>query len=157
MNTQIRAARISDYDHLCSLFAEENQFHARLVPAYIQATADVLTQEELQEFIDSRSQCLLVSEDRDGLLGAIIVSIKDDPEYRWKKGRRSGYVEDLIVTAAAQGRGIGKQLMEAARQWVIAQGVQTIELHVWTENAGACRFYESLGLKSVQHLMSWEL
>jgi ribosomal protein S18 acetylase RimI-like enzyme len=157
MNAQIREACISDYEHLCTLFAEENQFHARLVPMYIQTAPHVLTQEELKEFLTSRTHCLFVCEDSHALMGAIIVSLKDDPEDRWKKRRHTGYIEDLIVTATAQGRGIGKQLMEAARGWVVAQGIQTIELHVWNANAGACNFYESLGLRSVQRRMTWEL
>lgn len=157
MNTQIREASIADYEHLCTLFAEENQFHARLVPAYIQTTPHVLTQEELQEFLMSRAQHLFVYEDSDAILGAIIVSLKDEPEDRWKKRQRIGYIDDLIVTRTAQGRGIGKQLMEAARNWVLSQGIQTIELHVWNANVGACHFYESLGLRSIQRRMTWEL
>jgi ribosomal protein S18 acetylase RimI-like enzyme len=47
--------------------------------------------------------------------------------------------------------------MQAARHWVASQDVQTIELHVWEANTGARRFYESLGLRSVQRRMIWKL
>ncbi|MGC9394598.1 MAG: GNAT family N-acetyltransferase [Anaerolineae bacterium] len=157
MNRRIREAGMADFDRLRALFVEENEFHAQLVPAYIQVTPHVLTREELQAFLDSRTHRLFVCEDGDTLLGAVIVSLKDTAEDRWNKPRRCGYIADLIVTTTAQGHGIGRQLMQAARRWVVSQGVQTIELHVWEANAGAYRFYESLGLRSVQCRMTWEL
>lgn len=156
MKLQIREAGIADFDRLCALFAEENRFHAQLVPAYIQMTSQVLTREELQASLDRRTHQLYVCEDGDALLGAVIVSLRDTVEDRWNKSHLYGYIEDLIVTATARGRGVGRRLMQAARCWVTSQGVQTIELHVWEANTGACRFYESLGLRSVQRRLTWE-
>ncbi|MFN2108647.1 MAG: GNAT family N-acetyltransferase [Anaerolineae bacterium] len=157
MNIQIREAGIADFERLSALFVEENRFHAQLVPAYIQVTSPVLTREELQAFLDSRTHQLYVCEDGDTLLGAVIVSLKDTAQDRWNRPRLCGYIEDLIVTATARGHGVGRQLMQATRRWVASQGVQTIELHVWEANTGARRFYESLGLHSVQQRMIWEL
>ena len=157
MKIQVREAGIADFDRLCALFAEENRFHAQLVPAYIQVTPQVLTREELLAFLDSQIHRLFVCADGDTLLGAIIVSLKDTAENRWNKPYLCGYIDDLIVTSTTQGRGIGRQLMHAARRWVASQGVQIIELHVWEANTGARRFYESLGLCSVQRRMTWEL
>lgn len=156
MKLQIREAVIADFDRLSALFVEENRFHAQLVPAYIQVTSLVLTRDELRAFLDKRTHQLYVCEDGDTLLGAVIVSLKDTAEDRWNKPYLCGYIEDLVVTSTARGRGIGRQLMQAARSWVVSQGVRTIELHVWEANTGACRFYESLGMHSVQRRMTWE-
>jgi ribosomal protein S18 acetylase RimI-like enzyme len=157
MKIQVREARGADFERLSALFAEENRFHAQLVPAYVQVTSPVLTREELRAFLDSPTDRLFVCEDGVDLLGAVIVSLQNSPEDRWNKSRLCGYIEDLIVTATARGRGVGRQLMQAARRWVMAQGVQTIELHVWETNTGARHFYESLGLLTVQCRMTWEL
>ena len=157
MKLQIREAVIADFDRLSALFVEENRFHAQLVPAYIQATSPVLTRDELRAFLDSRIHQLYVCEDDGTLLGAVIVSLKDTAEDRWNKPYLCGYIEDLVVTSTARGRGIGRQLMQAARHWVTSRGVHTIELHVWEANTGARRFYESLELQTVQRRMTWEL
>lgn len=157
MKIQVRAARAADFDGLVALFSEENELHVRLVPAYIQATAQVLTRKELQTFLDSRTCRLFVCEEGDTLLGVIIVSLQETAGLRWNRPRLYGYIEDLIVTASARERGVGRQLMQAAQRWVASQGVQTIELHVWEVNTGARRFYESLGLQTVQRRMTWEL
>jgi len=157
MKIQVREARAADFDGLVALFGKENELHAQLVPAYIQTTPHVLTRKELQAFLDSRTHRLFVCEDGYTLLGAVIVALQETVEDRWNKPRLCGYIEDLIVTASARGRGVGRQLMQAARRWVMAQGVQTIELHVWEVNTGAHHFYESLGLQTVQRRMTWEL
>ncbi|MBN1660793.1 MAG: GNAT family N-acetyltransferase [Anaerolineae bacterium] len=157
MNVKVREADESDFESLCTLFAEENRFHASLVPEYIKTTPQVLTQEELRDFLTSNTKRLFICENESALLGAIIVSLKDESENRWNQSRRTGYIDDLIVTKTARGRGVGRQLMEIARDWVLSQGVQVIELHVWEANVVACRFYESLGLKSIQRRMVWKL
>lgn len=157
MNGQVREANASDFAALCTLFAEENRFHAALVPEYIKTTPQILTQEEWRDFLTSSTTRVFVCAHEAALLGAIIVAVKDEPENRWQQSRRTGYIEELIVTQTARGRGIGKQLMEIARDWVLSQGVQVMELHVWEANTGAWRFYESLGLKSVQRRMVWKL
>jgi ribosomal protein S18 acetylase RimI-like enzyme len=157
MNVRVREANESDFGSLCMLFAEENRFHAALVPEYIKTTPQILTQEEWRDFLTSSTTRLFVCANEAALLGAIIVALKDEPENRWQQSRRTGYIEDLIVTETARGRGIGKQLMEIVRDWVLSQGVQVMELNVWEANAGACRFYESLGFKSVQRRMVWTL
>ena len=157
MKIQVREARAADFEGLVALFSQENELHAQLVPAYIQATPQVLTREELQAFLDSRTHRLFVCEDGDKLIGAVIVVLQETAEDRWNKPRLCGYIEDLIVASTARGRGVGSQLMQAARRWVASQGVQTIELHVWEVNTGARRFYESLGLRTVQRRMTWEL
>ena len=58
------------------------------------------------------------------------------------------------MTASARRCGIGKQLIKAVEAWVVSQGIQTIELHVWEENKGTRQFYESIGFMSVQRRMS---
>ena len=157
MTHHIRSAKLSDYDSLCRLFEEENRFHVQLVPAYVRATTDVLTREELQAFLESQTQHLVVCAGATDLIGVILISLQDQREDRWKPARRIGYIEELTVAADARGQGIGKLLMQAAREWVLSKGVQTIELHVWEANVPAQRFYERLGLRNVRRRMTWDL
>ena len=108
MTARVREANESDYKSLCALFVEENRFHAALVPEYIKDTLHVLTQEELRGFVTDPTNRLFVCENDGDLLGAIIASVKDEGENRWKQARRTGYIEDLVVTKTAQGQGIGE-------------------------------------------------
>lgn len=56
-----------------------------------------------------------------------------------------GTIPLIAVTEAAQGRGIGKLLMEAAENWAKAQGWRLLHLEVFAENTHAQDFYQKLG------------
>jgi len=149
----IRTAIESDYLQLKSLFTEENRFHADLVPKYIQMTNDILKREELQEFLANTDSNIFVYEKNTELLGAIIISIREEKEDRWKKSRVIGYIDDLIVKSSARRNGIGKQLVAAARSWFFAQSIHNVELNVWETNTGSYQFYNALGFHTVQRRM----
>jgi predicted GNAT family N-acyltransferase len=53
-------------------------------------------------------------------------------------------LRQMVVSPAAQRRGIGRKLVEAAEAIAQARGVRTIELH---SRAYACDFYAKLGYR----------
>ncbi len=70
-----------------------------------------------------------------GLLAAAMVG--DD-------GHR-GWVYYLAVADAARGRGLGRELMDAAEAWLRARGCPKIQFMVRTDNTAVLDFYEHLG------------
>jgi GNAT superfamily N-acetyltransferase len=54
-------------------------------------------------------------------------------------------LNDLFVTPAARGRGVGRALMEAARQHAIQTGAKRLTLETTAENRTAWSLYEDLG------------
>jgi ribosomal protein S18 acetylase RimI-like enzyme len=56
------------------------------------------------------------------------------------------YVDDLCVDESSRGKGIGRQLMEYARDYAREQGCHNLTLHVWACNPEAEAFYAALGL-----------
>ena len=67
------------------------------------------------------------------------------------------YVDDLCVDEAARGKGIGRKLMEYARDYAAAQGCHNLTLHVWEGNPAAQAFYESMGMKTQYTCLEWVL
>ena len=55
------------------------------------------------------------------------------------------YLEDLVVSEAARGRGVGEALMAALAREVVARGALRLEWAVLDWNVHAIRFYERLG------------
>ncbi len=55
----------------------------------------------------------------------------------------------LDVEAEYRGRGVARRLMEQAEARVAASGALSMELHVFTRNEGAIRFYERLGYERI--------
>lgn len=56
-----------------------------------------------------------------------------------------GYVSVLVVTAGAEGRGVGRTLMAAGEAWARERGYHHLALDVFATNRHARTFYERLG------------
>lgn len=60
-------------------------------------------------------------------------------------GRRGLYLEDLYVTPAARGRGVGRALLEHLARIALERGCARFEWSVLDWNADAIAFYRALG------------
>ncbi len=69
-------------------------------------------------------------------------------------GRPGLYLEDLYVTPAARGRGLGKALLLHLARVALERGCGRMEWSVLDWNAPAIAFYESLGARRLQE---WEM
>ncbi len=63
------------------------------------------------------------------------------PDTEYFSGEARAYIERLATTAAAEGTGVGRQLMAWAEAWARSEGFRTIALDVFANNARARRFY----------------
>jgi len=63
------------------------------------------------------------------------------------RARPALYVEDLVVSEAARGAGVGEALMAALAREGIARGAMRIDWAVLDWNDGALRFYRRLGAR----------
>jgi ribosomal protein S18 acetylase RimI-like enzyme len=81
------------------------------------------------------SSTLLAAWDDDMLCGTVMVG---------HDGHR-GWVYYLAVPPDRRGEGIGRALMAAAEDWLVAQGAPKLNLMVRADNAAVKAFYERLG------------
>jgi GNAT superfamily N-acetyltransferase len=77
--------------------------------------------------------------DLDGAIGGICTVYYDIDSVRF--GRRA-WVEDLAVDPDQRSRGIGKALLDAAKDWGRERGASHLELDSSVVRADAHRFYE---------------
>lgn len=63
-------------------------------------------------------------------------------------GEEHGHVSDIVVTAAAEGLGVGRALMAAGEGWSRARGHRLLSLNVFEGNRRARSLYERLGFAS---------
>ena len=56
-----------------------------------------------------------------------------------------GWVYYLAVADSARGRGLGKELMDAAEAWLVENGLPKIQFMVRTDNTTVLDFYDHLG------------
>ena len=57
----------------------------------------------------------------------------------------STYIYDIEITEAHRGRGLGRQLLDAAESWSAEHGSTSVRLNVFAPNTTARALYESAG------------
>jgi ribosomal protein S18 acetylase RimI-like enzyme len=62
-------------------------------------------------------------------------------------GERHAHISVIAVTSAAEGRGVGRALMEHAENWARARGHGRLTLSVFESNRRAQRLYERAGFQ----------
>lgn len=89
-----------------------------------------------------RQEAILIATDAEGTrLGFIHLR----PETSGLTLERQGYVNALAVTAAAEGRGVGRALLAAGEAWARDQGFRFLTLEAFGDNRRARDFYARLG------------
>jgi ribosomal-protein-alanine N-acetyltransferase len=96
--------------------------------------------ESMRAFAGEPSAIALVAETMDGeLVGFVIVHVER------VAARRRGYLVTLDVAEEWRRRGLAGRLMREAETRTVAARARWMELHVFTGNEAAIRFYERLG------------
>jgi GNAT superfamily N-acetyltransferase len=87
---------------------------------------------------------VLVARDADRLLGYAMIRTADAAG-SWQWGDQVGILETLVVADSARGTGVGRELMDAARERLAEWGAQVMTISVIAGNEGAVRFYRREG------------
>lgn len=93
-----------------------------------------------------RVQTILVAEADAVLVGYVQLGDVEIPEVDARPGDQA--LHRIYVEAVWQGRGLGRELMEAALQHPRLEAAPRVFLTVWERNARAIRLYESLGFRT---------
>lgn len=87
---------------------------------------------------------VFVAEDEDGrALGFIHLNTVAD----YYSDTDTGHIADLVVDAAAAGRGVGTALVRFAEDWARQRGFTMLTLSVFPENQRARALYRRLGFR----------
>ena len=156
----IRPAAASDFERLCKLFEELDEFHRRGRPdLFVKPDGPAREFAEIETLIAGPESTILVAEDSafPHLIGLAAIRIRQTPALPVQPSRRIAEVTNLGVAKHARRHGVGRALMREARAWAVQQGVAAMELGVHEFNAGAIAFYEALGFRTVTRRLSARL
>ena len=148
MADNIRQARAEDVDLVAPLFDAYRQFYAQ--PSDL-ALARAFLAERL-----TRGESVIFVAERDGRpvgfvqLYPLFSSTAARPRRLW-------LLNDLYVAPEARSGGVGRALMDRARQLAEATDAVGLELATARTNVRAQRLYESLGYRIDEHFLRYEL
>ncbi|HZK48142.1 MAG TPA: GNAT family N-acetyltransferase [Thermoleophilia bacterium] len=134
---RVRQADARDLDALAALLEEIMAHHGVTRPP------EDAIRDTLRAILASTSHLSLVAEVAGNIVGtcSLIFSIST-----WSAGPVCE-VQDLIVTARHRGTGVGRLLLEAARDAALDRGCVRLFLYAEPFNLGAHAFYRSLGME----------
>ena len=100
--------------------------------------------ESMREFAEERNAIVRIAQKVSGDIAGFVIVHVERVAAEWR-----AYVVTLDVAVECRQRGLARRLMREVEASSMAAGVQWMQLHVFTGNAGAIRFYERLGYEQI--------
>jgi ribosomal protein S18 acetylase RimI-like enzyme len=144
----IRQATLEDLDLVAPLFDAYRQF-------YRQPPDLPLARAFLQARLGGGDSVIYLAEEE----GTVVGFVQLYPLFSSTAPRpgRIWLLNDLYVTPDVRGRGVGRQLMDRARQLAEETGARSIELTTASSNTRAQALYESLGYRRDEEFFYYSL
>ncbi|MCL5997546.1 MAG: GNAT family N-acetyltransferase [Chloroflexi bacterium] len=156
----IRTAGSTDLPILRRRYYEFHEFHALGVPDHLHSLGPFETHDwssfdkAIDDILNNAGAAILLAELEGVPVGFVEVYLKqDDATNSAIVPHRYGHVQSLFVIEELRGRGIGRQLMDAAQQWARDRGATAIHLDTWEFDAGPLRFYEKNGYRTLKRTL----
>jgi dTDP-4-amino-4,6-dideoxy-D-galactose acyltransferase len=150
----VRAATAADLPRLLRLAAashHDSRFYSD--PHFARERCDALYAAWIERCCADPEGLVLVADDlppapaaqagAGGPAGYITVALQGTPD---GQGHRGGQIGLFAVAAAAQGRGLGGRLIDAALAWLHQQGATTVSVVTQGRNVRAQRLYQRSGM-----------
>ena len=141
-NIQTRPASVSDQEFIISLLPRLEEFGPppwRDVTQLLATDTQVLSDKLMNK---PPGTAIFIAEDDQGVaLG--FIHLQSGKDYYYHEDH--GHIADLIVAPEAEGRGIGRVLIEKGEEWARSQGFRWLTVSVFAQNLRAREVYQRLG------------
>ena len=127
-----------DIDLVAPLFDSYRQFYDEPADAELAAAF-------IRDRLQAKESVILLAETDGGGTREALGFVQLYPSFSSVAACRIWVLNDLFVAPKARGRGVGRALMEAAREHAIRTGAKRLTLETTTENRAAWSLYEDLG------------
>jgi [ribosomal protein S18]-alanine N-acetyltransferase len=101
--------------------------------------------ESMREFAEKRNAVVQVAEEVCGRIAGFVIAHIERIASEWW-----AYVVTLDIAPEHRRKGLARQLMREAESRAAAAGARWIQLHVFTGNDEAIRFYEQMGYERIR-------
>ena len=106
-------------------------------------------------FCDRTTRQAFIALDEGRIVGYITVYVKEQADY-WQV-KRLGEISGLMVQKEHRQQGIGRRLLDRAKDFFAAQGVKYYTVYTAVENRAALDFYRQNGLAPLYTTMVGEI
>ena len=146
MSVTTRPARREDYETLCALFDELDEFHRQARPDFFRPfDGPARSREQVERWCERPGSAVLVAECDGEVVGLAVLLTRPPMAFAGAVPRNVIELDNLVVRRDWRSRKVGHHLLEATRRWSREQGATHIEVAVHAFNRDARRFYERFG------------
>ncbi|MDY0235983.1 MAG: GNAT family N-acetyltransferase [Gudongella sp.] len=154
MDILIRKAILNDYEELCLIYKEIDELHRLNHPElFIEANDYSRAKEYISEIINDDSKALFVAETESKIVGFAECLILKSSSFPVIKKREWLQLDNIAVKRDYQNQNIGTMLFNIIIKWGRDQGINRIELKVYSFNTNAISFYKKNGFKDLNRTM----
>ena len=154
---KIRKIQKEDRKQIIPLLEQVSRLH-------IKRRADIFKTKKYQdidkyalELISNKEKITFVAEQENKILGIIVLKIKEVKNHINLKDSKTLWVDELCVNKENRGEGIGKQLINKAKEIAKELNCIRLELNCWEMNKEAIAFYEKQGMQTQRRIMELKL
>jgi ribosomal protein S18 acetylase RimI-like enzyme len=154
----IRPATLDDAALISALNDDVQRLHHERYPDLFKSPSpETFPAEHVAGLLADPNTILLIALEGDAPVGYLYAEIRRRPESALRYAMEVVYINHISVKPEAQGRGHGKQLIEAACAIARQEGIQRAALDVWAFNTAAHHAFEQYGFADFNHVMWKEL
>ena len=151
MSLIIRESKVDDSEFVYRLLLNIATLHREARPDVFEGLVSKYTLPEVQNRLSKPDNGVLVAEIDETVVGYVFCEII-------KEGSGNTlYIDDLCVDPEYRSNGIGKMLLDAAKEYATAKSCSCVMLNVWEFNTGAISFYEKNGFETRSRHMEIKL
>lgn len=158
MDIEIRNATINDYEGLCKIYDELDEFHRKNHPElFIKPYDHVRAKEYINEIISDDDKALFVAESQSEIIGFAECFTMKSSSFPVIKKREWVQLDNIAVKENYQRNQIGGLLYNKVVEWTRDKGIDRIELKVYLFNTNAINFYKNKGFEDLNKTMYLDL
>ena len=150
---EYRNAVLSDIEQLNQLYQDFFNHNASQQPLYYKPAIE--TGKYPKHIIESDNEALFVATNSNNIIAFMHLTEEKTPPFDCYVPQKYSVGVDLYVLPDFRKQGVGRKLVEIAKEWTKERNADYVELNVLTENETAFNLYENTGFKVVSHLMRW--
>ncbi|MGI6715574.1 MAG: GNAT family N-acetyltransferase [Eubacteriales bacterium] len=157
MAIKIRKAERRDIPGILKLLDSIRELHHKGRPDVFKDNGTKYTEEQLIEKINDLNEGIFVAYDGENFLGYVCTVIRDTKDHNILVDKKVLYIDDLCVLEETRGRGVGRMLLDEAKDFARENNCVSLELNVWKFDGSAEGFYRSYGFTTMSRRMEFKL
>lgn len=144
---KIRKAKIEDVEQINPIIIELQELHINgREDIFKKKNEDDARKEIIEKILDTDTNVIVEINEKDNVCGVLICKVKVIENHVNIKDTRILSVEELGVKKEFKRQGIGRELMQKAKEIAKEEKCSRLELNCWSFNTNAMEFYKSIGM-----------